>query len=65
MGSKQEFGLLPIIRDIISDEFGVSYHDGHVRKLLKEFGFSVQRPKFLLARADAEKKANLGEENLS
>ena len=57
-GLKTGIWTSPIIRDIISDEFGVSYHDGHVRKLLKEFGFSVQRPKFLLARADAEKKAN-------
>ena len=45
-----------IIRDIIHEEFGVSYHDGHVRKLLKKFGFSVQRPKHLLANADKEKK---------
>ena len=45
-----------IIQDIIYEEFGVLYHDGHVRKLLKKFGFSVQRPKHLLANADKEKK---------
>lgn len=45
------------IRDAISDEFGVSYHEGHVRKLLYEFGFSVQSPKRVLALADKEKQA--------
>ena len=38
----------------IYEEFGVEYHDGHVRKLLYEFGFSVQSPKRVLARADKE-----------
>lgn len=47
----------PIIRDVIKSEFGVNYHEGHVRKLLYEFGFSVQRPKHLLIKADKEKKA--------
>ena len=56
------YGLLtgvwtsPIIRDVIRNEFGVSYYEGHVRKLLREFGFSVQRPKRLLIKADKEKK---------
>lgn len=48
----------PIIRNIIYEEFGIWYHDGHVRKLLKKFGFSVQRPKHLLANADREKRAS-------
>ena len=48
----------PIIRNIIYEEFGVWYHDAHVRRLLKKFGFSVQRPKHLLANADAEKKTS-------
>jgi transposase len=34
----------PIVAKIIADEFEVDYHPGHVRKLLKEMGFSVQRP---------------------
>lgn len=41
----------------IYEEFGVEYHEGHVRKLLYEFGFSVQSPKRVLARADKEKQA--------
>ncbi len=46
-----------IIANIIGIEFGIKYHPGHVRKLLQEFGFSVQSPKRLLAKADAEKRA--------
>lgn len=52
------YGLLsgvwtsPIIAGVIEEEFGVAYHPGHVRKLLKELGFSLQRPTTKLARAD-------------
>jgi transposase len=42
----------PMIGEVIRQEFGVHYHPGHVRKLLHALGFSVQRPKKLLARAD-------------
>ena len=45
------------IADAIFEEFGIEYHEGHVRKLLYDFGFSVQSPKRVLARADAEKQA--------
>jgi len=38
---------------VIQEEFAVSYHPGHVRKLLKEMGFSVQRPRRKLAKADS------------
>ena len=41
-----------MIARIIAEEFGVVYHPGHVRKLLQELGFSVQRPRRVLARAD-------------
>jgi len=41
-----------LIAEIIEDEFGVNYHPSHVWKLLQEFGFSVQSPKRLLAKAD-------------
>lgn len=34
----------------------IDYHPGHVRKLLAEFGYSVQSPKRLLAAADKEKR---------
>ena len=45
------------IADVIDQEFGVRYHPGHVRKLLADFGFSVQSPKRVLALADKEKQA--------
>ncbi|MCX7038166.1 MAG: winged helix-turn-helix domain-containing protein, partial [Spirochaetes bacterium] len=34
-----------IISRVIEEEFGVGYHPGHVRKLLHQIGFSVQRPR--------------------
>jgi len=37
---------------VVEEEFGVVYHPGHVRKLLHDLGFSVQRPRRVLARAD-------------
>jgi transposase len=43
----------PMIAWVIEEEFGVSYHPGHVRKLLHAMDFSVQRPRRVLARADA------------
>jgi transposase len=43
----------PLIAWVIEEEFGVQYHPGHVRKLLPVWGFSVQRPRRVLARADA------------
>lgn len=46
----------PMIARIIEEEFGVNYHPGHVRKLLHQIGFSVQRPRRILARADAEEQ---------
>ncbi len=42
----------PMIARVIKEEFGIAYHPGHVRKLLKKLGFSVQRPKRQLAKAD-------------
>jgi transposase len=46
----------PMIAWVIEEEFGVTYHPGHVRKLLHALGFSVQRPRRVLARADAEQQ---------
>lgn len=46
----------PMIARVIGEEFSISYHPGHVRKLLCELGFSVQRPRRLLARADKQKQ---------
>lgn len=45
-----------IITSVIADEFAVQYHPGHVRKLLKQLGFSVQRPTIKLANADPQKQ---------
>ena len=42
----------PMISWVIEEEFGVTYHPGHVRKLLHTLGFSVQRPRRVLARAN-------------
>src|SRR2546428_9628483 len=43
----------PMIAWVIEEEFGVQYHPGHVRKLLHGLGYSVQRPRRRLARANA------------
>ena len=43
----------PMIAWVIEEEFGVHYHPGHVRKQLHKLGFSMQRPRRVLARADA------------
>jgi hypothetical protein len=40
-----------MIARVIQDEFGADYHPGHARKLLRELGFSVQRPRRQLAGA--------------
>jgi transposase len=44
----------PMIAKVIREEFKHEYHPGHVRKLLVQLGFSVQRPKRLLAKADLQ-----------
>lgn len=44
----------PMITRVIEDEFGLTYHPGHVRKILDRLGFSVQRPKRKLAKADPD-----------
>jgi transposase len=46
----------PVIRRVIADEFQVDYHPGHVRKLLKQLGYSVQRPTTRLVQADPNRK---------
>ncbi len=42
----------PMVARVIAEEFGVSYHPGHVCRLLHALGFSRQRPQPLLIRAD-------------
>lgn len=47
----------PMIGDLIEQHFGVSYHNHHVPRLLHQLGFSVQRPRKRLARANVEAQA--------
>jgi len=47
----------PMLGDLIAQRFGVRYHNHHIPRLLHKLGFSVQRPRKRLARADAEKQA--------
>ena len=46
----------PLITQIIAEEFAVGYHPGHVRRLLQQLNFSVQRPKTRLVQADPQKQ---------
>jgi transposase len=41
----------------IEKRFGVRYHPQHIPRLLHQLGFSVQRPRKRLARADLDKQA--------
>ena len=47
----------PVISRVIAEEFGVHYHPGHVRKMLKRWGYSVQRPTTRLVQADPAEKS--------
>jgi len=42
----------PMVARVIGEEFGIDYTARHVRRLLHEWGFSVQRPRHLLLRAN-------------
>jgi len=42
----------PMIAWVIEEEFGVRYHPGHVWRLLQQLGFSVQKPRNVMIRAD-------------
>lgn len=44
----------PMVQHWIETNFGVHYHKQHIPRLLHRLGFSVQRPRKLLARANAE-----------
>lgn len=46
----------PLVSQIVRDEFHVRYHPGHMRKLLRQLGYSVQRPTTRLAQADSKQK---------
>jgi transposase len=47
----------PMLGDLIRRCFGVRYHNHHIPHLLGWMGFSVQRPRKRLARADAAAQA--------
>jgi transposase len=47
----------PMIGDWIRRHFGVRYHNHYVPELLHKLGFSVQRPRRKLLRADKERQA--------
>jgi len=42
----------PMVARVISEEFGIDYSARHVRRMLREWGFSVQRPRRKLTRAN-------------
>jgi len=46
----------PLVAQVIREEFDCSYHPGHVRKLLRRLGYSVQRPTTRLVQADLGQK---------
>lgn len=46
----------PLVAQVIREEFDCSYHPGHVRKLLRQMGYSVQRPTTRLVQADLRQK---------
>lgn len=46
----------PMIGDVIRRRYGVKYHNHHIPRLLHKLGFSVQRPRKRLARADLERQ---------
>jgi transposase len=51
-GFRSGIWTCPRVGRVIQEEFDVTYHEDHVRKILHRLGFSVQRPKKTLVRAD-------------
>jgi transposase len=47
----------PMVGDLVERQFGVRYHKHNIPRLLHELGFSLQRPRKRLARADLEAQA--------
>ena len=45
-----------LVAGVIREEFDRAYHPGHVRKLLRQLGYSVQRPTTRLVQADLQQK---------
>jgi transposase len=53
-----------MVGDLIERRFGVRYHKHNVPRLLHELGFSLQRPRKRLARADLAAQATWVRETL-
>lgn len=47
----------PMVREYVFQHFGVGYHNHHLPRLMHQLGFSVQRPRKRLARADPAAQA--------
>ena len=47
----------PMVGNVIFEHYGVRYHNQHIPRLLHQLGFSVQRPRKRLAKADVEAQA--------
>lgn len=54
----------PMVGNLIERHFHVRYHNNYIPPLLHQLGFSVQRPRKRLARADAEAQARWLRERL-
>lgn len=54
----------PMVGELIRRRYGVHYHNHHVPRLLHQLGFSVQRPRKRLAKADADRQAAWLQEKL-
>jgi transposase len=46
----------PLVAEVIREQFDCVYHPGHVRRLLRQMGYSVQRPTTRLVQADLRQK---------
>jgi transposase len=46
----------PLVSQIIREEFQQTYHPGHVRKLLRRLGYSLQRPTTRLVQAELKQQ---------
>jgi transposase len=46
----------PLVSEIIRQQFGLTYHPGHVRRLLKQLGYSRLRPTTRLIQANVAQK---------
>jgi transposase len=52
------------IQVVIREVFGINYHEHHIPKLLKRWGFTLQKPQLVDERQSAEKVSKWREEQL-